>query len=1202
MRRIISSAKIICTFLLLQFLITNVATAQTQSQRCATINAIITNGSIVNLCVGGSTTLNSKPATGGYTYQWQQQLGPGAFSNISGANLPDYTTSSTGAYRVVINNGPCVDTSAITNVVSLIISGGTISSNLSSNIVCVGSTGGTLSSAPVPGDGTNIITYQWQIKYGAGAWNDVAGANTASYTTPGIYGPTSFRRSVADNCGNIVYSNELSFDIFNNIDAGTIAPVTQTIPNNTAPSLLTSTTAASGGGVISYRWQSSIYPFGFWQDIPATNSLTYQPGALTITTYFRRLAVDVSCGGSTTPSNVIEVIVLNSPLVPGNLILNSNCTFIGELPGLIGTSYPPTGGTAPYTIGWQTSTDGVNYTDISGASGGTYQSGALSQSTYFRKKVTDAASTVEYTDPVFINLVTTPLSAGTIAVSSNIACLSSTPDIIKSTGGASGAGLNVYYQWEKRTVSTSWVAISGAIGGDYQPDPITEKTYYHRLVYDNCGLNTTRSATSNEVEIDVRQELLAGNIDPNTQSVLSGSTPLVLNNLISPSGGTGSYTLSWEKSPNGFGPWTTIPGETGLSYQPPAITQTTYYRRATKDNNCLAVKYTYVVEAFVITPVAIDGGDLIILSGCVFPGQNPSRIQPGSTPPSGGTAPYTYSWEMQSTSAPTWVVIPGATLDYYDPTPITETHIYRRKVTDALGNSAYSNGPITITYVTALLYPGQIGAAVTSVCPGNSPGIINSIYAASTTTVDLRYQWQQSLDGIVWTDIPGAILGYYTPGPLTATTYFRRLASDRCGYIWRDLPSNEVIINVGSTTRIAGGTISTTQIGCLSVNTSPGLLIGTVATGGTGNYAYQWEMKIGNGSWSIISGATGINYTPGNITYTTSFRRNATDIGCSGSAYSNTLTFNVQWTKLLAGLIDGPFITCSGTAPGTITSVLDACGGGGTLNYSWQYNVGLGWNTIPGANGASYTPNAINSTTIYRRMIADACGNTESSNEVTIYVYPTMEAGLIGPFEQTTCTTETPSKLELLTDCHYTDGTVSYQWQEATNTSGPWTDIAGEITPIYQPSASALTRYFRLKVSSTRCSMVVYTNTASIITNLSCRTITPNSLYVQTNGNTVKLEITKNENKSITATAENIIGITISPNPVTNNQFYVTANKAGSYQLSLVSVDGNKINFSSQKINDDKYFVTIKQQLAKGSYVLQMFDGAKHYTAKLIIQ
>ncbi len=235
---------------------------------------------------------------------------------------------------------------------------------------------------------------------------------------------------------------------------------------------------------------------------------------------------------------------------------------------------------------------------------------------------------------------------------------------------------------------------------------------------------------------------------------------------MSPGKRAGLMSISWDSASLAVGPWTTLPSQTGVSYQPPALNQSTYYRRAVMDNNCLAVKYTYVVEVFVNTSPPVNGG-AITGSGCVFPGNRPSPII-GSIP-TGGTSPYTFVWERRSSATSAWIMITGATNRNYSSPALTQTTQFRRKTIDAFGEFAYSN-IFTIEYHTAALGAGSIKATSSmSVCSGTTPGLIKSLSGISGFGENPSYQWQMKFAGGTYTDITGA----------TGTTYQKPLSGNK---------------------------------------------------------------------------------------------------------------------------------------------------------------------------------------------------------------------------------------------------------------------------------------------------------------------------------------------------------------------------------------------------------------------------------------
>ena len=90
----------------------------------------------------------------------------------------------------------------------------------------------------------------------------------------------------------------------------------QLICRDTTPNIISSTTAGTGDGTITYRWESSIDEETTWNEIAGATGADYQPGNITQTTAFRRITVAT---GNTTceseASNVVTITTKNCLLI-----------------------------------------------------------------------------------------------------------------------------------------------------------------------------------------------------------------------------------------------------------------------------------------------------------------------------------------------------------------------------------------------------------------------------------------------------------------------------------------------------------------------------------------------------------------------------------------------------------------------------------------------------------------------------------------------------------------------------------------------------------------------------------------------------------------------------------------------------------------------------------------------------------------------
>ena len=223
--------------------------------------------------------------------------------------------------------------------------------------ICNGQTpAGLTGTLPTGGNGT--YTYLWQSSTtSAVAGFAAAGGtnNTQNYTPAGAFTQTTwYRRTVTSGtCSDI--SPAIQITVLPAIANNTVAAV-QTICNGQTPAGLTGTLPTGGNGTYTYLWQSSTTSAvaGFAAAGGTNNTQNYTPGALAVTTWYRRTVTSGQCtGAQANISAAIQITVL--PLIGNNTVAAVQTICNGQTPaGLTGTL--PTGGNGTYAYLWESST------------------------------------------------------------------------------------------------------------------------------------------------------------------------------------------------------------------------------------------------------------------------------------------------------------------------------------------------------------------------------------------------------------------------------------------------------------------------------------------------------------------------------------------------------------------------------------------------------------------------------------------------------------------------------------------------------------------------------------------------------------------------------------------------------------------------------------------------------------------------------
>src|SRR5579871_2123161 len=289
---------------------------------------------------------------------------------------------------------------------------------------------------------------------------------------------------------------------------------------------------------------------------------------------------------------------------------------------------------------------------------------------------------------------------------------------------------------------------------------------------------------------------------------------------------------------------------------------------------------------------------------------------------------YQYQWQ-QSTNNVTFTNITGATgLTYTITTNLTQTMYYRLMVTEInSGSVGYSNTSTVIVYPQ--LQPGTISPSSQTIAYAATATLTLSGVSGGSGTYG--YQWQISPDGVNYQNINFANSTTYTTPNQIFVNYYRVIVTSN------NYSANSSVATVNIGPAVYPGVLTPSSINITS-NTSPGVLSANPASGGScGSFAYQWQSSTNGTTFSNISGATAQNYTPGNLTANTWYRRQVT---CgSDIEYTNVCAVTIGLATPSLNMIRVREILKPGVADSTTASGLSSTA---DVHQSSQYFDGVG--------------------------------------------------------------------------------------------------------------------------------------------------------------------------------------------------------------------------------------------------------------------
>jgi hypothetical protein len=534
------------------------------------------------------------------------------------------------------------------------------------------------------------------------------------------------RNTGATPLSNVYYTRMSDADIDQTWGGGFSTSNWITYQNDTAHRVLTTTAGMTTPGYMSLAATDSrarAYLFSAWPlstavDLATIYAMTFTPAVYTAGAHMdgdNGMGIvfnlgTINAGDSTTFSyayvfsdstavDSVQTTLCGGPLVAGTAVADEDtaCPTTTVNFALVGASaYTAT------VYQWQSSSDSVTWTNISGAVSAMYSFTGLAASTYYRCVVSCSESGVSVFTPGVL-VVFTPvcpcagMTTGVVTTNVTAACV--TTSVTLDATGYTLTG--VTYQWQSSADSATWSDVAGATTVPYTFTGLTATTYYRLVV--TC-IASGASVFSAGVAVTFLPTcpcagLTAGTASSNVTTACP-TTSITLSNVGYLSTGV---TLQWQSSSDST-TWSDISGATTVPYSFTGLGATTYYRL---EVTCIA-SGTTAVSAGVKVDFTASCACTPFSAGTVYSSVSAACFttvviinNTGYT--ASGT---TLQWQA-STDSMTWVDIPVTTVPY-TMTNLMVTTYYRLKVTCILsGTSVYSAGK-KITYYTCPPSPTEV--------------------------------------------------------------------------------------------------------------------------------------------------------------------------------------------------------------------------------------------------------------------------------------------------------------------------------------------------------------------------------------------------------------------------------------------------------------------------------------------------------------
>ncbi len=526
------------------------------------------------------------------------------------------------------------------------------------------------------------------------------------------------------------------------------------------------------------------------------------------------------------------------------------------------------------------------------------------------------------------------------------------------------------------------------------------------------------------------------NTMPGDQTICQFERPGRLNAAF-PMGGSGGFNYKWQESDDASS-WRDASGPAPINqvtYQPPPLSDTIYYRRIVTDQtNSNLADTSFYVTVFVEPDL---NNNLIEGDHTVCYNASPGVLSSSLTMSGGlGAGTYGYQW-IRGTTSEIWSNAPGTrTLPSYAVPGLTDTTFYRRIVTS--GVCVDTSNRVIINVLSTLT--GNTIASDQTLCNNQVPAGLTGPVPAGGDPADKRYAWEMNSSG-TWTPAGVTARNYTSIGSLTTGSYhYRRTVYSGSGDACIST-SNEVVITVlpdiSGNKVYDGDTVICAGLPSLDIH-------GNVPSGGNSpSYKYIWQTRLAASStWNPADPLT-VNqpFEPGTLNADTWIRRLVYS-GAGDVCQDISDSIKISTLPVITGnTISTAQTVCEGIRPADLNGSIPSGGGEGPGTYAWKWQKKTlsepSFADVAGGNQKNFSFSlALHDTTVYRRIVLsgpttfNTCKDT--SNVIVIAVPPAIDGNRItGATERETCVGTQPPVIGAATGMTGGNGSFSFRWEES---------------------------------------------------------------------------------------------------------------------------------------------------------------------------